>query len=397
MLRDVRVLDLSWVLGGPFGGQVLAQLGAEVIKVEPLAGDMARSIPPYFFNGESSFFLSVNRGKKSIALDLKTPEGLQVLYDLVKTSHAVVYGYAPSVPKKLGIDFESLKAINPKIVVAQLIGFHDEAPYADAPAFDLIVQAMGGFMSITGEPGGKPVRSGYQIADLAGGLYLSIACLGALLSSALTGKGRSVQVSLLDCQLALLTWQAQNYFVSGEVPSAQGSRHPMIAPSETFLCADNKPLVISPTGEVFWRKFCIAIDRPDLITDTRFSTAAGRIQNVEVLAQVLSSVFQQKTRDEWADQLFERRIPAAPVLDVAEALAQPLSLLRSMVETVADSTDSGDELSFLGNPFKFEGTSSLGFPPHLGADTDEILTRLCGYDEAHLAHLKSKKAIFHKE
>src|SRR5690554_1499080 len=396
MLRDVRVLDLSWVLGGPFGGQVLAQLGAEVIKVEPLTGDMARTIPPYFFNGESSFFLSVNRGKKSIALDLKTSEGLEVLYDLVKTSHAVIYGYAPSVPKKLGIDFESLKAINPKIVVAQLIGFHDEAPYADAPAFDLIVQAMSGYMSITGEAGGKPVRSGYQIADLAGGLYLSIACLGALLSAALTGKGRSIQISLLDCQLALLTWQAQNYFVSGDVPTAQGSRHPMIAPSETFMCADGKPLVISPTGEVFWQKFCAAIERPDLITDDRFATAGSRIQNVEVLAQVLSDVFKQKPRDEWAEQLFERRIPAAPVLDVAEALAQPLSLLRSMVESVTDTTD-GNELPFLGNPFKFDDARPLEFPPHLGADTDEVLTRLCGYDKAQLAQLKSKKAIFYKE
>ena len=298
------------------------------------------------------------------------------------------------MPSKLGIDFESLKAVNPRVVLAQLIGFHDEPPFADAPAFDLIVQALGGFMSITGEAGGKPVRSGYQIADLAGGLYLSIACLGALLSAALTGKGRSVQVSLLDCQLALLTWQAQNYFVSGEVPRAQGSRHPMIAPSETFLCADGKPLVISPTGEAFWKKFCLAVERPDLITDARFATAGARIANVDELAQVLSEVFKKKSRDQWADDLFEKRIPAAPVLDVAEALAQPLSLLRSMVETLADP-QHGNELSFLGNPFKYEDASPLAFPPRLGADTDEVLTRLCGYDEARLAHLKSKKAIFH--
>lgn len=184
--------------------------------------------------------------------------------------------------------------------------------------------------------------------------------------------------------------------VSGDVPTAQGSRHPMIAPSETFMCADGKPLVISPTGEVFWQKFCAAIERPDLITDDRFATAGSRIQNVEVLAQVLSDVFKQKPRDEWADQLFQRRIPAAPVLDVAEALAQPLSLLRSMVESVTDSTD-GNELPFLGNPFKFDDARPLEFPPHLGADTDEVLTRLCGYDKARLAQLKSKKAIFHKE
>lgn len=395
MLRDVRILDLSWVLGGPFGGQVLAQLGADVIKVEPMSGDMSRSIPPYFFKEDSSFFLSVNRGKKSIALDLKTSEGREVLYDLVRKSHAVIYGFAPSVPKKLGLDFESLKAINPKIVVGQLIGFHDEPPYSDAPAFDLIVQAMGGFMSITGEPDGKPIRSGYQIADLAGGLYLAIATLGALLSAALTGKGRSVQISLLDCQLSLLTWQAQNYFVSGNIPKAQGSRHPMIAPSETFMCADDKPIVISPTGEAFWKKFCLAVERDDLITDSRFKNAASRIENVEELAQELAALFQKKNRDEWTDQLFKERVPAAPVLNVQEALSQPLALLRSMVESV--SINEGEAaLDFLGNPFKYEGSQTLSYPPKLGVDTDEVLTRLCGYDEKKLTFLKSKKAIFDK-
>ncbi len=364
-----------------------------MIKIEPMHGDMSRTIPPHFFEGDSSFFLSVNRGKKSIALDLKKPEGIAVLYDLVRQSHAVIYGFAPSVPEKLGIDFNSLKSINPKIVVGQLIGFHDEAPYDDAPAFDLIVQALSGFMSITGEKDGKPVRAGYQIADLAGGLYLALATLGGLLSSALTGKGRSVQISLLDCQLALLSWQAQNYFISGQVPIAQGSRHPMIAPSETFFCADGKPLVISPTGEVFWEKFCIAIDQPSLAVDPRFATASDRIRNVSDLAEVLGELFRGKKRDEWTSQLFDARVPAAPVLNIAEALTQPLSMLRSMVETLGNpSTDGG--LEFLGNPFKYENAESLAYPPRLGADTDEVLTRLCGYDEKHLDLLKSKGAIF---
>ncbi|HBP27966.1 MAG: CaiB/BaiF CoA transferase family protein [Advenella sp.] len=393
MLSGVRVLDLSWVLGGPFGGQTLAQLGAEVIKIEPMDGDMSRTIPPYFFEQDSSFFLSANRGKKSIALDLKKSEGLAALHDLVRQSHAVIYGFAPNVPEKLGIDFNTLKSINPKIVVGQLIGFHDAPPYSNAPAFDLIVQALGGFMSITGEHEGKPVRAGYQIADLAGGLYLALATLGALLSATLNGKGRSVQISLLDCQLALLTWQAQNYFISGDIPQAHGSRHPMIAPSESFLCADGKPLVISPTGDAFWNKFCNAIGRPDLANDPRFTSSADRIKNVDMLAQVLTELFRLKNRDQWTAELFDARIPAAPVLNVAEALSQPLTALRSMVETLSHP-ESGNDIEFLGNPFKYENAESLCYPPQLGADTDEILTRLCGYNEAKLTFLKSKGAIF---
>jgi len=394
LLNGIKVLDLSWVLGGPFGGQILAQLGAEVIKVESPGGDMAREIPPYFYKDESSFFLSVNRGKKSVVIDLKNKEGLKVFYDLVKEADAVIYGFAPDVPKRLGVDFETLNEINPKIIVAQLIGFHDEPPYSAAPAFDLIVQAMGGFMSITGEEGGSPVRAGYQIADLAGGLYLAISALGALLSAALKGKGRLVQISLLDCQLALLTWQAQNYFISGNVPKAQGSRHPMIAPSEAFECADGKLLVISPTGDAFWEKFCMALDRPDLAKDERFANSASRIENVDELSEVLSDVFKQRDRDEWAADLFEKRIPAAPVFDVSEALAQPLALLRSMVEMVPSPEGEHEELAFLGNPFKHKETKVLDFPPSLGAHTDEVLTRICGYDQKLLTHLRSVKAIF---
>jgi formyl-CoA transferase len=393
MLEGIRILDLSWVLGGPFGGQLLAQLGAEVIKVEPLEGDMSRNIPPHFFHDDSSFFLSVNRGKQSIALNLKKQGGLAVLHDLVRKSHAVIYGFAPDVPKKLGIDFESLKSINKEIVVGQLIGFHDQPPYANAPAFDLIVQAMGGFMSITGEEGGEPVRSGYQIADLAGGLYLALGTLAGLLSAFRTGEGKSIQVSLLDCQLALLTWQAQNYFLSKEVPAAHGSRHPMIAPSETFRCKDGKPLAISPTGEMFWSRFCTAIGRDDLRDDPRFAKAADRIKNVEELSRVLAQEFQKKERDAWAAELFEARIPAAPVLNVEEALGQPLALLRSMVETLTHEA-SGQPMDFMGNPFKYSQSRCLGYPPKLGGDTDAILKDLCGYSEERLLQLKRDEIIF---
>lgn len=391
MLRDVRILDLSWVLGGPFGGQALAQLGAEVIKIEPLKGDMARSIPPHMFDGDSSFFLSVNRGKKSVAIDLKHPDGLATLYDLVRSSHAVIYGFGSEVPKKLGIDFESLLKINPKIVVGQLIGLHDKEPYAGAPAFDLIIQALSGVLSITGERGGAPARVGYQVADLAGGLYLAMATLGALLSATLTGKGREIQISLLDCQLAMLTWQAQNYFISGEVPVRQGTRHAMIAPNEVFLCGDGNGLVISPTGEAFWKKFCTVIGRADLAEDSRFRTAGDRIRHVDELAAVITGILSEKSRDAWAGELFAAGIPVAPVLNVAEALSQPIAALRAMVEPLV--SPEGNALSFLGNPFKFDTAPEMGYPPALGADTRAVLQRVCGYSDAAIEALSASGAI----
>lgn len=392
MLDGVRILDLTWVLGGPFAGQTLAQLGADVIKVEPPEGDLSRSIPPYYFEGDSSFFLSVNRGKSGVSIDLKHPDGRETLYDLVRVCDAVVYGFAPDVPKRLGIDFDSLLAINPKIVVAELIGLDDKGPYSRAPAFDLIVQALSGIMHITGEESGKPVRVGYQIADLAGGLYLALATLGALLGAARRGRGQQVQVSLLDCQLALLTWQAENYFISGDEPSALGSRSPMISPSEAFPCADGRFLAISPTGQQFWCEFCKAIARPDLADDPRFSTPKARIANVAALAAELGSVFVTRSASDWAQHLFEARVPAARVQTVSEAVEHPLAASRGMVETVQHPA-SGAELRFLGNPFKFVGRTPLPYPARVGEHTRAVLRDLCGYSDSRISQLRDRKAI----
>ena len=234
MLSSLRILDLTWVLGGPFASQVLAELGAEIIKIESPDGDQSRAYPPYYFEGESAFFLSINRGKKSVAINLKSIRGREVFHDLVRQCDVVMYGFAPDVPARLGIDFAALEKINPRIVVGQLIGLHDAPPYATQPSFDTIAQALGGVMSITGEVDGKPNRVGYQVADLAAGLYLANGILAAVIHALKTGVGKKIQVSLLDCQLAMLTWQAQNYFVSGDVPRATGTRHATLAPSEAF-------------------------------------------------------------------------------------------------------------------------------------------------------------------
>lgn len=396
MLEGIRILDLTWVLGGPFGTQSLAQLGAEIIKLEPPAGDLARRIPPHFHEGESSFFLSANRGKRSVVVDIKQAQGHAVLLDLVRRVDAVVYGFSPEVPKRLGLDQGSLAKVNPAICVGEIIGIHDGPPYSRTPAFDLVVQALGGIMSITGEPGGRPLRIGYQIADLAGGLYLALGTLAAIHRAKATGRGGKVQISLLDCQIALLTWQAQNYFISGEVPKALGSRHAMIAPSDTFRGADGKDFVISPTGDAFWKQFCEAIGKPELSDDPRFVTGADRIANVETLTETLEAIFAAAPADHWVEQLTGSRVPAAKVNSVAEAVEHPAADLRNMVERVPHRS-SRAPLDFLGNPFKFDGAEPLAYPPPLGADTFDVLGELCGYGPERLSQLQQSGIIVQGE
>jgi crotonobetainyl-CoA:carnitine CoA-transferase CaiB-like acyl-CoA transferase len=398
MLADFRILDLTWVLGGPFAGQLLAQLGAEVIKVEPLEGDLSRRVSSHSteFHGDSGFFLSVNRGKSSIALDLKKPEGRAVIHDLARKADAIIYGFAPAVPARLGLDRASLHQINPRLAIAQLIGLHDEPPYSDAPAFDLVIQAMAGVMSITGERGGEPVRVGYQVADLVGGLYLALGCVGAMLRSLKSGKGELVQVSLLDCQLAMLTWQAENYFISGEQPVASGARHPVIAPSDIYPCADGKFIAISPTGQEFWQQFCAAIGRPDIADDARFNHPKSRIKNVAALTEILRDVFRTRPSAEWGAHLFAKRVPAAQVNGVADAVAQPLAFIRNMVETLSHPSGTGS-LQFLGNPFKYAAGAPLSYPPARGAHTRAILANVCGYDAAAIDGLIERNVVYQGE
>lgn len=393
MLGAARILDLTWVLGGPFAGQLLAQLGAEVIKIEPPEGDLSRAVPPHFFEGDSSFFLSVNRGKRGVAIDLKHPQGISAFYDLVRKADAVIYGFAPDVPARLGLDYETLRSVNPRISVGQLIGLHDEGEYGRAPAYDVIVQAMGGVMSITGEPGRPPARVGYQIADLAGGLYLALGTCGALFKGAREGIGGHVQVSLFDCQLSLLTWQAQNFFVDGTVPGPMGTRSPMTTPSEAFRCADDRYMAVSPTGDHFWRDFCRVIGRPDLIEDERFATRPARSRNQVLLAELLAPVFAARPSQAWSEEFFTARVPAAPVMSVPEALGHPLAMLRSMVEQVP-RPQSGNTVGMIGNPFKSSDQETLAYPPAVGAATRAVFSQVCDYLPEQIDALLAAGALF---
>ncbi|WP_454754547.1 CaiB/BaiF CoA transferase family protein [Cupriavidus necator] len=392
MLAGKRVLDLSWVLGGPFAGQLLAQLGADVIKVETPEGDTARRVPPITPNGDSPFFLSVNRGKRSIAINLKSEDGKAAFCDLVREVDAVIYGFAPSVPKRLGLDFETLSGLNPRIVVGQLIGLHDEGEYANAPAFDLMLQAMSGLMSITGEQGRQPVRVGYQVADLAGGLYLALGTVAGLCRAQSTGKGELVQVSLFDTQVAMMTWQAQGWLCGGPLPQASGARHAMIAPSDIFQAADGKWIALAPTGEHFWRTLCEAIGKPQLAEDNRFCNATVRIENVQDLTRELAEIIARQSSSHWKAIFDTARVPAAVVLNVEEALAHPVVHQRNMVEPVKRVTD-GATVPMLGNPFKFSNTPTLGYPPSHGADTDRVLLEVGRYSQERIDELHRTGAI----
>ncbi len=392
MLDSIRIIDLTWILGGPFATQLLAQMGAQVIKIEPPSGDQSRTYPPFTAEGDSAYYMSINRGKQSVVLDLKVPAAREALYDLVKEADVIMYGYTPDVPKRLGIDYESLQRINRRIVLGQLIGLHDEGPYAEVPCVDIIAQALGGIMSITGEPGGKPIRMGYQIADLAAGLYLATGVLGALIKALKTGRGEKVQVSLLDCQLALLTWQAQRYFATGEVPTPLGSRSSSFAPSQAFECGDGRYVAVSGVSDEFWSKLCKAISEPELAQDPRFATQALRLQNVDAMAAELQKVFARGAASEWAWVMQEARLPAGLVQTVAEALEHPLTHLRQMVEEVPHP-DSKVLMNFLGNPIKHQGSAFLSFPPRLGEHTRSVLRDVCRYDEAKIAQLAAAGAI----
>jgi crotonobetainyl-CoA:carnitine CoA-transferase CaiB-like acyl-CoA transferase len=281
--------------------------------------------------------------------------------------------------------------VNPRVCVGELIGLHDEGVWAGVPAFDLAIQALGGIMDITGEPDGKPVRVGYQIADLAGGLYLALGTVAALLRASRTGRGQRVQISLLDCQLALLTWQAQNYLVAGDVPRRLGSRHPMIAPSDAFVGADGRWFVVSP-ADTFWRPFCRSVGRDDLIDDPRFATAGARIANVQQLADELQATFSAKPAAEWIETMARDQIPSAKVNTVADALGEPVAGLRAMVETVTNPV-TGDPVRFLGSAFKYLGARPLGYPPRIGEHTREVLREVCGYELARIDSLARAGAV----
>jgi CoA:oxalate CoA-transferase len=391
-LSNIRILDLTLIMAGPYCTLILGDLGAEVIKVEkPGVGEAARGMPPFFFEGESAYFIAMNRNKKSMSLNLKSEKGKQIFYDLAKKSDVVIDNFRTGVVGKLGIDFETLKKINPRIICCSISGFGESGPFKDRPAFDLVIQARGGIMSYTGEPGQMPVRMGAPMGDLSGGLFASQGILAALFQREQTGRGQKIDISLLDCQTSLLTYRAQYYFVGKEIAQPVGSGHVAAHPIRAFK-TKTFDIVIDANTESIFIELCDAIGNPDMYKDQKFNSRKNRLIHKDELYDILEKAFLEKTGEEWLE-LLEKRVPIAPINTIDKALADPQTLSRNMVVEV--EYENNKKLKILGNPIKMSEVEQEVFkrPPRLGENTDEVLARLLNYSPEKIEELRSQKVI----
>jgi formyl-CoA transferase/CoA:oxalate CoA-transferase len=395
LFAGVRVLDLSRMLAGPYGSMLLADLGAEVIKIEePGGGDPMRVMGPPFLgpDRDSAYFLSINRNKRSVALDLERPEGREVFLDLCRVADVVWENFRPGIMARLGCAPETLRAVNPRLVVCSISAFGQTGPYREWPAFDLALQAMGGAMSVTGEDGRPPVRMGLPMGDLAGGMFGALAVAGALLRRAQTGEGTAIDLSLLDCQVSLLTYMAQYYWADGRVPGRVGSGHASVVPYQALATRDGF-LVVAVFAEKFWSGFCRALERPDLVADPRFDTNGHRVARRGELTALLEAIFPERTTAEWLARLQAEGVPAAPIQRVDQVLEDPQVRLREMVVTL-DHPKLGS-VPTLGTPIKPAGAPPFrpAPPPGLGEHTDLVLGGLLGYAPDRIAALRRSGVI----
>jgi CoA:oxalate CoA-transferase len=375
-LSGITIIDLSRILAGPYCTLLLAELGARVIKVEPpQQGDDARQYGP-FKNGKSAYFVSVNRGKESIALDLKLPAGREIFERLLDKADALVENFRPGTMEKLGYGWASLHQRYPRLVYAAASGFGHSGPYSHYPAYDMVVQGLGGIMSITGHPGMPLTRVGTSVGDLAGGLYTAVALNAALLHRERTGEATKVDVALFDCQLALLENAIMRFTATGEIPGPMGARHPSITPFEAFATQDGN-LIIAAGNDGLFVKLAHALDRADLAENPLFKTNALRNEHQEALRAEIESVLRGREADHWIVVLEAAGVPCGPVNNIAQALAHPQTAARNMLISVDDPVTGRLELA--GNPMKlsaFADPPTRPPAPDLDADRDRILREL---------------------
>ena len=387
-LVGLRVLDLTWVLSGPYAAMTLCDLGAEVIKVErPPYGDIARTTGP-FLGDESAYFISINRGKRSVSLDLRSPEGKDAFLRLVDGVDVVIENFTPGVMAKLGLDYQTLAARNPRLIMCSVSGFGQTGPDRDLPALDIIVQGAGGVMSITGEPGGPPVRPGLSLGDIAAGLYAAIGILAALRERERSGQGQFIDVSMLDCQIAVLENAYTRYFVTGAAPEPLGTRHPAATPFQAFPTADGYlVLALSWGTENQWQLLCGILGLTDLIDDERFETSGKRTANHAQLEPILNAAFRQRPTAAWLVDLRAAGIPSGPLNTIAEAAAMPQVAARAMI--VETSHPTLGAVTLVNNPLKFSRTPAAiqGPPPSVGQDTRRVLREVGGLDAATIDRL----------
>ena len=374
-LNGIKVLDLTRVLAGPYATMLLGDLGAEVIKIEqPGTGDESRNFGP-FKNGFSLYFMSVNRGKRSVTLNLKTERGRAIFKRLLDQTDILVENFRPGTMEKLGLDYGTLKSEYPSLIYAACSGFGQTGPYAQQGAYDMIIQGMGGIISITGEPDGPPVRVGTSISDITAALFTTIGILSALHHRSQTGKGQFVDVAMLDSLVAVLENAVVRYFATGEAPKPLGARHPAITPFEAFASADGH-VIIALGNDTLWAKFCEHVGRQALVSDKRFRTNADRTENHDQLFPILSEIMSQRTTDDWIDALGNIGVPCGPINAMDKVVTHPQVEAREMITRVAHQITG--EVEVPGIPIKLSETpGSVDAPaPSLGEHTIEVLTGL---------------------
>jgi crotonobetainyl-CoA:carnitine CoA-transferase CaiB-like acyl-CoA transferase len=394
-LSGVRILDLTHMLSGPYGAMILADLGAETIKVEPLHGEGTRKLlasdPDNSLDGLGAYFITLNRNKQSVAVDLKSDAGLRVFYDLVKEADVVIENFSAGVASKLKIDYAHLSAVNPRIITCAISGFGSSGPNFQRPAFDQVVQALGGGMSITGSDAAHPTRAGIPIGDLGGGMFGVMGILAALFERERSGRGQHVDISMLDCQISMLNYMATMYFLSGQVPEPIGNSHFVHVPYNSYPTADGH-IIIAVIFDSFWENLLEVVDEP-AFRDPRYLTQPGRLADKEFIDGRLAEILRGESSDYWLQRLEARRIPCARVNRLDEALADEQVLARNMV--VELQHPRGGSTRGPGNPIKLSRTGEESFSPAplLGQHTDEVLRGMLGYSEDLIRSLRSEGAV----
>lgn len=391
-LEGIKVLDLSRALAGPYCTMMLADMGAEVIKIEmPERGDDSRAWGPPFIEGESAYFISVNRNKKSMTLNLKKEKSIEIVHRLIKQSDVLIENFRPGTMEKLSLSYDEVKEINPKIIYCSISGFGQDGPYRLLPGMDQVLQGMGGLMSITGEPDGPPVKVGVAVADIAGGMFAAYGIVIALFNRETGGKGQMIDLSLLDCQVAWLTYRAGSFFASGEIPKPLGSGHPVIVPYQAFKAKDVYVNVAAGNDQL-WQKFCKALGLENIMNEQRFATNAMRVKNREEIIEIIGDVICTKKADEWLKTLTEAGVPCGPIYTMDKIFSDPQVLHREMVKELEHPT--AGKVKVTGIPIKLSNTPGeiLTAPPTLGQHTKEILTEL-GYNNEDIDKMSQEKII----
>lgn len=392
-LAGIRVLDLTQVLSGPYCTQMLGDLGADVIRLEGPVSDVARTMPPYAVEDDSVYFLAINRNKRSVIVDLKTPAGAQIARRLVAASDIVVENFRPGVCERLGLSPTVLRSEKPDLIWCSITGFGQDGPYRDKPAYDLIIQALSGGMSITGARDGVSVRAGIPIGDISAGMYASSAILAALFRRANTGLGETIDISMLDCQAAMLSYQAAFYLHSGNVPGRQGREHDSIATYGTFTAGDGVEFVLAALSDRMWERICHVIGSDDLAKDSRFLTAGDRTRRRAILIPLLEQKFATRGADEWMSIFDREGVPVGVVNTVDRVVVDPQIVHRGMITEL--TSDDGRKVSVVGDPMKFSESrrNEATYPPAVGEHTSEVLKSVLKMTDAEIAALASAGVV----